>query len=62
MRSVSGHKQRLEGETVGKTDAFPSILSASRLKRELLEAVAGGNPRLNREFISQFIIDINKCK
>jgi hypothetical protein len=39
-RRLSGHKQRFEGETVGKADAFPSIPSALRLKREFREAVA----------------------
>jgi hypothetical protein len=62
MKSVSGRKQRPEGETFGKSERISVDSVCFAVKRELLEAVAGRNPRLNREFTSQFIIEINKCK
>ena len=75
--SLSGARsaQRLKNEKPGagtssvsrvkvsaKADAFPSRASALRLKRELLEAVAGRNPRLNRELMKQSASFIPKCQ
>ena len=53
MRSLNGHRQLLEGESVRKGRPVSSRAAALRLKRELLEPVAGRNPRLNREFMEQ---------
>jgi hypothetical protein len=40
MESLCGHKQRFEGETVGKSGRIPvDSVCFERLKRELLEAV-----------------------
>jgi RNA recognition motif-containing protein len=49
MRSLSGISSVSRVKVSGKADAFPSRVSALRLKREFLEAVAGRN----REFTKQ---------
>jgi hypothetical protein len=63
MRSFCGHEPRLERKSVRKgRPIFLRFRLLRGLKRELLEAVARRNPGLHREFISEFIIESNKCK
>jgi hypothetical protein len=63
MSSFCGHEPRLERKSVRKgRRIFLRFRLLRGLKRELLEAVARRNPRLHREFLSEFIIEVHKRK